>query len=229
VRSVAPTTLGLITIGQAPRIDVVPEMLHVLGPAVQVREAGALDGLSRAEVSALAPRLEDEVLVTRLQDGTSVEVAEREIVPRLKERVDALVVEGADVVALLCTGEFPAFACPRPLLKPQVVLHHFVSSVAQGRRLGVVVPVSAQVASATQRWQTAAGEVCVVAASPYTADARGRDQAAAALRDWGADLLVLDCLGFDRSMKARAAAIAGVPVILPRTVLARTLAELVDA
>ena len=69
----------------------------------------------------------------------------------------------------------------------------------------------------------------MVAASPYTADAGGRDRAIEALRDWGADLVVLDCLGFDRSMKARAAAIAGVPVILPRTVLARTLAELVDA
>jgi protein AroM len=71
--------------------------------------------------------------------------------------------------------------------------------------------------------------VCVVAASPYTADAADRDQAIEALRDWGADLVVLDCLGFDRSMKARAAAIAGVPMILPRTVLARTLAELAAA
>jgi protein AroM len=229
VHSPAATTIGLVTIGQAPRTDVVPEMLQLLGAAVRIREAGALDGLSRAEVRGLAPRPEDEVLVTRLRDGTSVQVAEREVVPRLQERVDALIVEGADVVALLCTGEFPAFGCPRLLLRPQVVLHHFVASVAHGRRLGVVVPVLAQVTSATRRWRTAAGGVCVVAASPYTADAADRDQAIEALRDWGADLVVLDCLGFDRSMKARAAAIAGVPMILPRTVLARTLAELAAA
>ena len=45
--------VGLITIGQSPRVDVVPEMAAVIGPGVDVREAGALDGLTRTQIDAL--------------------------------------------------------------------------------------------------------------------------------------------------------------------------------
>jgi protein AroM len=67
--------------------------------------------------------------------------------------------------------------------------------------------------------------VCVVAGSPY-ADPAELDLAAEALKDWGVELVVLDCIGFTAAMKARAAEITGAPVVLPRTVLARALAEL---
>jgi len=40
-------------------------------------------------------------------------------------------------------------------------------------------------------------------------------------------MIVLDCMGFSGPMKQRAAELGGVPVVLPRTVLARTLAELI--
>ena len=49
------STIGLVTIGQSPRSDVVPDMAAILGPAVEIREAGALDGLARSEIDALAP------------------------------------------------------------------------------------------------------------------------------------------------------------------------------
>ena len=37
--------VGLVTIGQSPRADVVPDMAAILGPGVAIRERGALDGL----------------------------------------------------------------------------------------------------------------------------------------------------------------------------------------
>jgi len=40
--------VGLITIGQSPRPDVVPDMAEIIGPGVEIREAGALDGLRRS-------------------------------------------------------------------------------------------------------------------------------------------------------------------------------------
>ena len=64
--------IGLVTIGQSPRSDVVPDMATILGPGVEIREAGALDGLARSEIDALAPTGDDEILVTRLRDGSSV-------------------------------------------------------------------------------------------------------------------------------------------------------------
>jgi protein AroM len=76
--------IGAVTIGQAPRVDIMPELTVILGPEVQVKEAGALDGLSKEEIAAFAPKKGDYVLVTRLADGSSVKVAEQYITPAVE-------------------------------------------------------------------------------------------------------------------------------------------------
>ena len=218
--------IGAITIGQSPRVDVTPELQAVLGPEYEFIEGGALDGLTRAQVAELAPKPGDYVLVTRMADGgPSVQIAEHHILPRMQGQIDRVIAAGADVVALLCTGEFPPFQSSKLLVKPQPVLHHFVAALAEGKRLGVVIPAPEQVEHAIPRWKPVAGEVRVEAGSPY-ADISQLERAVEALKGWEADMIVLDCMGFTTAMKARAAEIAKVPVILPRTVLARTLAEL---
>ena len=110
--------IGLVTIGQSPRVDVVPEMAAVMGPGVEVREAGALDGLSGAEIAALAPTGDDEILVTRLADGTSVFLGKQKIVGHVEARIAALEREGVTVTALLCTGAFPPLRATRALIQP---------------------------------------------------------------------------------------------------------------
>ena len=52
------------------------------------------------------------------------------------------------------------------------------------------------------------------------------DAASYALREWKADLIVMDCIGYTLAMKDRVREIAGVPVLLARSVVARMLAEL---
>ena len=46
-------TVGMVTIGQAPRVDVVPEMAKLMGSA-EIIERGALDGLTPREIEVLA-------------------------------------------------------------------------------------------------------------------------------------------------------------------------------
>ena len=51
------TKVGLITVGQSPRSDVVPDMAAILGGDVEIVEAGALDGLEpRADRARSPPR-----------------------------------------------------------------------------------------------------------------------------------------------------------------------------
>ena len=47
--------LGTVTIGQAPRTDLIPEIKQFLGDGVEILEAGALDGLTLAEVQSSTP------------------------------------------------------------------------------------------------------------------------------------------------------------------------------
>src|SRR5881628_309209 len=109
------SVVGLVTIGQSPRSDVVPEMAALIGPGIEVREAGALDGLKRSEIEALAPTGHDEILVTRLQDGSAVFVGEEKIVGLVEQRIAALERGGATLTALLCTGAFPRLRATRPV------------------------------------------------------------------------------------------------------------------
>jgi protein AroM len=51
-------TIGVVTIGQTPRRDIVPHLRSVLGDHIEIIEAGALDGLSEEEVATQAKRPE---------------------------------------------------------------------------------------------------------------------------------------------------------------------------
>src|SRR5215831_141324 len=87
--------VGLVTIGQAPRLDVVPEMTAAIGAGIEVREAGALDGLTSPEIEALRPSGQDEILVTRLRDGSAVFLGKEKIVGLVERRIATLEREGA--------------------------------------------------------------------------------------------------------------------------------------
>ncbi len=233
--------LGAVTIGQSPRVDLIPEMRTVMTSAaaseevVSIIEAGALDGLTLEEVLRLAPEPGDYVLVTRMADGTPVKIAEKHIIPRMQEKIDSLVERGADAVALVCTGEFPPFRCKKLLVVPQKLLLHAVAAVVGGQtagqpgaghfRLGVMLPDADQVEQGIRRWSAITPELRIEPASPY-GRAEAIDEAAQRLRRWGAGLVVMDCIGYTLAMKERVRWVTGVPAILARSVLARMLAEL---
>lgn len=212
-----------MTIGQAPRTDIIPDLRTILGEDVEIVEAGALDGLSAAEIAGLAPAGGDEVLVTRLRDGTSARIAHRHAVPLLRVRLEELAPR-VDAVLLLCTGTFAPFALPRPIVYPERLILGMVRAVAP-RHLGVITPDEGQLAEQQVRWRDAAEVISAVAASPYAAAATLPEHAAALARR-GVDLIVLDSLGYSLAMKAAVRAAAQRPVVLPRTVLARAALEL---
>lgn len=220
-----PKILGTLTIGQSPRGDLIPELRAVLAADVEIIEAGALDGMTLDEVRRIAPGPGDQVLVTRMADGTPVKIAERHILPRMQRQIDGLVERGADIVALVCTGEFPDFTCRKILVRPQKVLYHLTAALSSGLSLGVVVPAEEQIRDAERRWRGAAATVKAEAASPY-ADPGLVRRAAAVLKAWGADLVVMDCIGYTLEMRESIKRETGMSLILARSVLARALAEI---
>ena len=218
----ATSAVGIVTIGQSPRTDVVPEIAALLPAGTPLIERGALDGVDRAGLARLAPAHGEAVLVSRLRDGTEVTLAETRVVPLVRGAVEHVTDRGAAVVAVLCTGSLDGIACPRPLLMPGPLVRNLVTAAACGR-LAVVVPAVGQIEAVRGEWSAAAADVRVVAASPYGARSAVR-RTATTLAAWHPDLVVLDCLGFDDAMKRTVAQVTGVPVILPRSVLAEAVA-----
>lgn len=217
--------LGTVTIGQSPRTDLIPEMKEILGPDVQIVEAGALDGLSLDEVQKLYPEPGDYVLITRMADGTAVKIGEKHILPRMQRRITELAQKGVDLISLVCTGEFPEFDCGKLIVRPQKVLYNTVASVATGLKLGVLTPDADQVPQSTRRWSGIGTGLLVQPASPY-GPIEAVQEAATSLREWGAEVIAMDCIGYTLAMKATVKETSGVPVVLARSILARVLAEL---
>ena len=66
--------------------------------------------------------------------------------------------------------------------------------------------------------------------SPYEEeDAAALARAAGALREAGAGLVVMDCMGFRRKTRNELRALTGVPVLLANLLVARVIAELAGA
>jgi protein AroM len=219
--------IGTVTIGQSPRVDVIPEIASILGADVEIREAGALDGLSKEEIAKFAPEKGDYVLVTRLADGSSVHVAERHITPRIIEKINGHFRDGIPLVFLLCTGEFPGFDTGGLLIRPQKILFNAVSAVGEGLKLGVMTPSQDQVEQSHRRWSQVSPDVKSIPSSPYVDAMAAAKHAAQELKDWGAQLVIMDCMGYTFPMQEAVREIVEKPVILARGIAARTVKELV--
>ncbi len=221
------TRVGLITVGQAPRSDVVPDMAAILGADIDILEAGALDGLTREQIERLAPEGDDEILVTRLADGSSVFVGKSKMIPLVEARIAALEDKGVALNALLCTGEFPKLRARRLLLEPQQLLLGLLRAMTFPGRLGVLTPSDRHVPQTEERWQRSGFDAVVAPLSPYQEDdAAAVTRAAETLRAGGAGLIVMDCIGFRRKTRDEIAHLAGAPALVANLLVARVAAEL---
>ncbi|SPA37361.1 conserved hypothetical protein [Cupriavidus taiwanensis] len=221
--------VAFVTIGQSPRTDVVPQMMADLGLPAEVAEFGILDALGADEIAALAPAAGEYRFASRLRDGTQA-VMGKPVAEAMLARLMTSLDDGRfDALVPLCTGT----ALPPMLtlvLEPQQVVDHLTVALAQGcKRLGIVLPLEAQV-SGFHLIQPVPCELRVTHASPYTdiadiADsATGRfAQAGAALR--GCDLVVMHCMGYTEAMRATVARHAGAPVLLSNRMVARLLGQ----
>ncbi|MEX2542073.1 MAG: AroM family protein [Trueperaceae bacterium] len=219
-------TIGLLTIGQAPRRDgLASDVRKVLGD-VRVLERGALDGVTDGEIAEMSPSEDDYRLITLLQDGRSVEVAKRHLLPRLQAQIEDLEDEGVGVTLLMCTGEFPSFRHRRPLLAPQSALYAVVTALAAGGRVASLTPLASQVTQARRKWSSMGVDAFVVDADPYCSDpVPGVAAAAGRAADAGAAVCFLDCFGYDLRMRDAAREAFPGQVVLARSLAARLAAE----
>ena len=72
-------------------------------------------------------------------------------------------------------------------------------------------------------------QVLVAAASPYTGTPDELAAAATSLRERGAGIIALDCMGYTEAMRDIVATATGLPVVLARSVAARLAAEVLDS
>ena len=220
------TRIAGITVGQSPRTDMTCDLVPRLAGSLELVEYGALDDMSLEQVEReLAPEPGEEVLVSRMRDGRQATFSGDRVVPLVQRKVDEAEADGCRAIIVLCTGSFPELRHDVPLVFPQPLLHSTARALADGRRVAVMVPEASQAEQAREWWQASGVEVDVVSASPY----KGIDGVMAAARTLrGRDdaFLCLDCMGFTVAMRDAARRESGLDVLLPRTLVASVVSEL---
>ncbi len=209
----------MLTIGQAPRHDLVAELADVLGQhPIEVR--GALDGLSRDEIAALAPVADADALHTRLPGDIDVVISKKAVTDRLGALIEG---SGHRLTVVACTGRFQGLPERPNLLFPSLVLDGLIDAILpSGHRLGVLVPIPEQVELFTELRGRPDRPATVVSVTPGT----DPSEAAERLRAAGVDLVVLDCFGYDRELLSTVREITGRPVLSAVRATAALAAEL---
>lgn len=219
--------IGTVTIGETPRTAVLSDIRSLMTTDVQIVEKGALDDLSPAERANLAPQAHDEMLVTRMRDGHEVVLGRNRILPRLQHRITELDREAeVSLIALLCSGAFPPFECTKPFITPYQLLRGVLASMSVAGRVGMMVPSADQIQPIMAGYADLGHKMLVMGVSPF-AGREGIARAAETLRG-KVDVVFMNCFGYDLVMKSIVRQTTGKPVILPRSLLARTIDDLLN-
>ena len=171
-----------VTIGQSPRIDVIPELMAIMGKDFEYEEIGLLDDPQKLQSLKEINIGDDELLVSRLRNGQEVKISRSWVIHELKN----LNLDTRELKVLLCTERFclPDFILPSEILEAFVVIF-------RPKKLGVVVPAKDQMEMVRKKWKSFVSNIKMTYFSPYT-KTQG-DLIILADRD----LTILDCMGYD--------------------------------
>lgn len=214
--------IGVVTIGQSPRVDMTPEMLPHMGE-VELVEAGALDDLSQEEIDNLYPEDGELTYISRLRSGKSAKLSKKRLQPYLQQKVLEVEKEVSATI-VLCTGNFPKMDHNKPLIFPDKILTKVTEAVrGEDGKVGLIVPLPEQKDTLLDKW----GETPLVveAVSPYEENP-DFSEAVKQLKNAGATVFALDCMGYTEAHKQAVKEQSELPVVLARSIVARVAAEL---
>lgn len=215
--------IGLVVLGHTPRPD--HEAVYAsIAPGVPLAVAGGLDGLTPDQARTLHDPNGESPLVCLLSDGTTVEIPLRVLFPRLNAKVEELAAQGATSAVVLCSGGFPEFDCSIPVILPGRIIPAVVAGLYPGKKIGLVVPNSAQMNAAQTHWRSMGVETVATVISPY--QGQGFEAAGELFSSLGLELVAIDCMGFTEEQRDRLKAMCGCPVLLPKTLVARVALEM---
>ena len=218
--------LGLLSMGETPRTDILPVMQREM-PGVELVEYGILDGLDEAARRDLAPLPGDIQQVTRLRDGSQCSKGKKQAAKLLEKGLLALHAQGIRIVVLLCTCRF-SLNIPEGMLVLEAgrIIDSAVEAVArEGGTIGLLTPLADQGSELSGHYGALPCRFVTAAASPYE-DVRRAEAAAAALK--GSDVVLLHCMGYTAPYKAAVHRVCRCPVIQANSLVARFAAELLN-
>lgn len=220
--------IAFVTIGQTPRVDLVPEMMAEIAVglpegSIEFREFGVLDGMNADELDAMRARDGEHSFATRLRSGEEIVSSKALTEEKLNLLLKKIDNEGFDLIVLLCTGTKIEPLQNTLVVEAQRIVDSTVAAMAaSARKLGVIVPLERQVKDFSER-HVFEGAPRIVSASPYAGD----DISERIRQLEGCDLVVMHCMGYSADMLDEVRRTISAPVLLSRRVVAGVVRQMI--
>ncbi|EDD3036376.1 AroM protein [Salmonella enterica subsp. enterica serovar Kentucky] len=220
-------SLAILTIGVVPMSEVLPLLTEYIVEQ-HITHHSLLGKMSREDVMAdYAVEPGDDPLLTLLNDNQIAHVSRQKVERDLQSVVEVLDNQGYDVIILMSTAAIKSMAARNSiLLEPLRIIPPLVASIVDGHQVGVIVPVAELLAAQEKKWQVLQMPPVYSLANPVHGSEQQLIDAGQALLDQGADVIMLDCLGFHQRHRDILQQALDVPVLLSNVLIARLASEL---
>ncbi|ECJ5930042.1 AroM family protein [Salmonella enterica subsp. enterica] len=220
-------SLAILTIGVVPMSEVLPLLTEYIDEQ-HITHHSLLGKMSREDVMVdYAVEPGDDPLLTLLNDNQIAHVSRQKVERDLQSVVEVLDNQGYDVIILMSTAAIKSMAARNSiLLEPLRIIPPLVASIVDGHQVGVIVPVAELLAAQEKKWQVLQMPPVYSLANPVHGSEQQLIDAGQALLDQGADVIMLDCLGFHQRHRDILQQALDVPVLLSNVLIARLASEL---
>jgi len=220
-------TLVTLTISHMPRSDFFLLLLEHL-PEQQITSVALLDGMTLSDINQqFMPEADEKTLLVHLQDGSSLTLSATKVEAGLQKCLLALEQQGYDTILLCCPGNiFSLNTTSAVLLEPDRIIPPLVEAIVAGYQVGIMVPLFEQIEEQAGKWKNLSNPPCFAVASPWQSDDEQLIDAALSLLEQGADVLLLDSMGYHQRHRDFLQKLLGIPVLLSNTLVATLAAEL---
>jgi|OSPMetMinimDraft_2_1075162.scaffolds.fasta_scaffold00626_3 protein AroM len=220
--------IGLITIGQSPRYDIILDFKENLPNNIYFDETGLLDNFSEDFIiHNLSPNKNETLYVTRLRNGKEVYVSKEKLINLLQNKIEEFQFKNLNVIVILCSGEFPEFESNIFLIYPDKIMKNILTSF-DFSKLAVLIPSDQQINYAKERWKRYANDVIIFDISPYTSHDENFVYIGKKLQNEGIECVVMDCIGYTLKQKYIIRKVMGetIPIINTRSIIINVIKEL---
>ena len=175
----------------------------------------------------LTEYIDEDKILTLLNDNHLAHVSRRKVERDLQGVVEVLDNQGYDVIILMSTANISSMTARNTIfLEPSRILPPLVSSIVEDHQVGVIVPVEELLTVQAQKWQILQKPPVFSLGNPIRDSEQKIIDAGKELLAKGADVIMLDCLGFNQRHRDLLQKQLDVPVLLSNVLIARLAAEL---
>ena len=221
------STMAILTVGVVPVQTILPLLTEHISEQ-QITHFSLLGNMDPQDVLTDYKVDPGETpLPTRLCDGSIAMVSREKVERDLQSVIEVMDNQGYDVILLMSTADIRGLNARNAILiEPQRIIPPLVASIVDGHQVGVIVPIPELMEPQQRKWSVLEKTPFYTLAHPYEATEYQLVSAGKELIEQGADVLMLDCLGFHQWHRDLLQKSLDVPVLLSNVLVARLASEL---